>query len=242
VSEISSKKKRYTSEDLEAAINDVKSGLPKKHNVPRATIQFHLKQDFVKSRSGPNTILTDEEEITFKKLIINSCRKGFARRNLDVFASIKEFLQLNNQPNPFTDNTPRISWYMAFLKRHPDITTRTSEAVTSSSSCVSKKAFETAYGLFPWNPDSIDYSKCLGSKEINETSAQSYSELLPKLDYEHFKLLVAEELIEKFKDIKSETEVDHSNEFYILFRMWNEVFREDVQPKIMKRQSTVLIL
>lgn len=99
-----------------------------------------------------------------------------------------------------------------------------------------------AYGLFPWNPDSIDYSKCLGSKVINETSTQSYSELLPKLDYEHFKLLVAEELIEKFKDIKSETEVDHNNELYILFRMWNEVFRKGVQPKIMKRQSTVLIL
>ncbi|KAJ4441591.1 hypothetical protein ANN_11447 [Periplaneta americana] len=96
-------------QDLEAAINHIKSGLPKnaaakKHNVPRAAIQFHLKQNFVKSRPDPNTILTDEEEITLKKWIIDSCRKGFPRRKADVIASVKEFL--HNRPNQFIDNTP----------------------------------------------------------------------------------------------------------------------------------------
>ncbi|KAJ4441219.1 hypothetical protein ANN_11070 [Periplaneta americana] len=103
------KKVKIHTQDLEAAINDIKSGLPKnaaakKHNVPRAAIQFNLKQNFVKSRPDPNTILTDEEEITLKNWIIDSCRKGFPRRKADVIASVKEFL--HNRPNQFIDNTP----------------------------------------------------------------------------------------------------------------------------------------
>lgn len=457
---MSSKKKGYTPHDLEEALNDVKGGLSKnaaakKHNIPRATIQFHMKQDFVKKRPGPSTVLTEEEENTLKKWIIDCSNKGFPRRKADVIISVKEFLQLNNRPNPFADDTPGPGWYRAFLKRHPEIATRNSESVTSASSCVSENdirkwfdkisetlkdeeqyyilqhperlfnADETCFmlnptnskvlgprgarniyeveqgnsktsitvmfsfsasgivvppmvvfpyqrlpteimqsvpdswgvgrsdtgwmkaevfyeyignvfvpflmennierpvilfvdghkshiscriselctelgvvlialypnatrilqpadvaafrpikegwregvldwrrehpnldlkkdtfcpvlekvlskhvkvetlrngfracGLFPWNPDAINYSKCLGSTTRNEDPAQLHIELLPKLDYETFKALVGEELMEKFNNFETECENGPSKEVLILYRMWDEVFHK----------------
>ncbi|KAJ4446613.1 hypothetical protein ANN_13310, partial [Periplaneta americana] len=52
----------YTSEDLEAAINDIKSGLPKhaaakKHNVPRAAIQFTFKARFSSGLVVPSMVV-----------------------------------------------------------------------------------------------------------------------------------------------------------------------------------------
>ncbi|KAJ4426575.1 hypothetical protein ANN_26373 [Periplaneta americana] len=81
-------------------------------------------------------ILTSEEEGTLVNWIITSSRKGFSRCKEDVILCVKEFLILNERPNQFKDNTPGIRWYKAFFQRHPEISTRTSESVTSASSCV----------------------------------------------------------------------------------------------------------
>lgn len=45
----------------------------------------------------------------------------------------------NPRPNSFIDNTPGDGWYKLFLKRHPELSIRTSEAVTSASSKLSEK-------------------------------------------------------------------------------------------------------
>ncbi|KAJ8932323.1 hypothetical protein NQ318_020652 [Aromia moschata] len=54
----------------------------------------------------------------------------------DVQASVKYFLDSSPRENPFKNNCPGKGWYAAFLKRHQNITLRTSEGITSTSSVV----------------------------------------------------------------------------------------------------------
>jgi hypothetical protein len=105
----------------------------------RSTLQFRIKNDITTAPArGPSPILTQEEENTLKNWIFECHRKGFPRRMEDIQASVKQYLEQVPRNNPFKDNTPDRSWYKAFLKRHPEISERTAEAVTAASSKVSE--------------------------------------------------------------------------------------------------------
>lgn len=72
------------------------------------------------------------------KWIIEYYKKGFPRRKFDIQISVKSFLDASEKPNPFKNNIPGNHWYASFLKRHPILTSRTTEAVTSASANVSE--------------------------------------------------------------------------------------------------------
>lgn len=64
------KRKIYTEENLQKALHEISKGMSKKlaaktFSVPRSTIQFRLKHPDHRSKPGPSTILTDEEEQLF---------------------------------------------------------------------------------------------------------------------------------------------------------------------------------
>lgn len=135
--------KGYSESELDKALEAIKNGMgkltaAKKFNIPRATLQFRLSKEFVKSRPGPDTVLSSQEENQLVQWIIESCRKGFPRRKEDIIQSVKLFLIANPRSNSFIENTPGEGWYKLFLKRHPEIALRTSEAVTSASSKISE--------------------------------------------------------------------------------------------------------
>lgn len=146
--------KKYTKEDLQRAIDEVNNGIPKrvaskKYSIPRATLQFRVSNKFVKSSHGPSPILTSEEESLLVHWIKECHRKGFPRRKEDIQISVKQFLDDTPRPNPFTDNYPGDGWYKAFMRRHPDIALRKTEAITAASSKISetdiKKWFADIY-------------------------------------------------------------------------------------------------
>lgn len=111
----------------------------KLYQVPRATLQFRSSEKFNQKVSlGPKPILTSEEEELLENWILISHKKGFPRRMEDIQASVKYFLDATPRENPFTDNVLGRGWYLAFLKRHPNITLRTSEGITSASSVVAE--------------------------------------------------------------------------------------------------------
>lgn len=135
--------KRYNEQLIQKALVDVQNGMPKKqaaglYGIPRQTIQYRLGDKFKKIRHGPMTYLTEDEEDTLEKWIIDSYRKGFPRRKNDIQASVKNFLDMNPRQTPFKQNTPGRHWYKAFLARHPNLVNRTPEAVTKASSAVSE--------------------------------------------------------------------------------------------------------
>lgn len=69
---------------------------------------------------------------------IESARKGFPRRSLDLSKSVETFFIENPRPNLLKNNKPGKSWLSGFLKRHPEVVPRTSEAVTAASATVAK--------------------------------------------------------------------------------------------------------
>ncbi|KAH9642696.1 hypothetical protein HF086_014393 [Spodoptera exigua] len=59
--------KGYSESELDKALEAIKNGMgkltaAKKFNIPRATLQFRLSKEFVKSRPSPDTVLSSQEE------------------------------------------------------------------------------------------------------------------------------------------------------------------------------------
>ncbi|KAI4466320.1 homeobox-like domain superfamily [Holotrichia oblita] len=139
VKESSKYVKKYNEE--QEALEAVRNGKPlrevsRKYNIPRATLQFRKSDKFVKAGFRPRPILSTEEEDILVKWIAESSKKGFPRRQEDIQASVKEFLDKVPKKNPFPNNCPQEGWYKAFLRRHPELTIHTAEGVTSASANV----------------------------------------------------------------------------------------------------------
>nr|CAI5850953.1 unnamed protein product [Callosobruchus analis] len=135
-------RKIYNEADATKAVTAVKSGMSQRNaaitcNVPRATTLFRMNEKFKdKITPGPSPVLTYEDEGLLKRWIMTSHRKGFPLRTKDLQTSVKKFLDDNPRSTPFTDNNPGEWWYKAFLRRHPNISLRTADAVTAASSTV----------------------------------------------------------------------------------------------------------
>lgn len=83
-----------------------KKTIAKKYNIPRSTLQFRLSAKFTKTRHGPNTYLTSDEENMLVSWILESQEKGFPKRKVDLQLSVKQFLDEDERPNPFKENMP----------------------------------------------------------------------------------------------------------------------------------------
>ncbi|KAK9759222.1 DDE superfamily endonuclease [Popillia japonica] len=80
--------------------------------------------------------------------------------------------------------------------------------------------------LFPWNPDSLDYSKCLGkSTPLLRTNIQP----TVKMNYETFKGIVGKELLSKFEML---FEIPENESFNKLYDMWKFFHNNNDAPDI----------
>ncbi|KAI4466744.1 hypothetical protein MML48_2g00006030 [Holotrichia oblita] len=84
-----------------------------------------------------------------------------------------------------------------------------------------------ACGLFPWNPDSLDYSKCLGKSTqlLRTTNIQP----TVKMNYETFKGIVGKELLSKFETF---SEMQENESFNKLYDMWKFFHNNNDVPDI----------
>lgn len=137
------KRGTYSEDQLQKALEDIRNKrLSKKqaaiqYGIPRATLIFRLSPNFVKPRPGPPTILTDIEENAIENWLIGSQRKGFPKRKEEVFDAVKEFLSDVPRDHPFGENNvPGEGWFKAFLRRHPKISLRSPDPVSSASATV----------------------------------------------------------------------------------------------------------
>lgn len=84
-----------------------------------------------------------------------------------------------------------------------------------------------ACGLFPWNPDQIDYKKCLGknySSTINEATIINIANNIKNLNLKEFSDIIGIETLEKFNNIENIVETENpSEEFFILYRIYEQL-------------------
>lgn len=141
-------KRKYNISDIALALEEIKSGAcsihaaAKKFNIPRPTLQNRIHK---RSKAGPDPVLTAEEEKTIVEWIFGNQARGFPRRKHEVCGVVKEFLD-NCPRNIFLNNLPGDKWYNTFLKRHPEVSVRTPEPVTSASATVSENDIRCWFG------------------------------------------------------------------------------------------------
>lgn len=93
-----------------------------------------------------------------------------------------------------------------------------------------------ACGLYPWDKNAVDYSKCLGKKkcltdsQIQSTIAVEPSAFEKVLNYEDFKRIVGEERISIFKQLSEPITNTDDSDFTVLYRLYEE-FQDNTNEK-----------
>lgn len=92
-----------------------------------------------------------------------------------------------------------------------------------------------ACGLVPWNPDNIDFSKCLGrnsKKSANNELSKTTHATPPSITLKQFHQIVGDDLLEKFKTIEDVLlNGDMSSEVFKLYGLWEAKNRMVEQEK-----------
>lgn len=135
---------KYSEEDMKRAIEAVNNGSSIKgsakiFNVPRTTLadKVHGKTP-IQRKMGPQSVLSTEEEKLLEEWIIHLAERRFPVTKDQLLDSVQVLIKRLKRPNPFTNGRPGRHWYEAFLKRHPTISQRTSQNLTSSRSAVTE--------------------------------------------------------------------------------------------------------
>lgn len=141
------KQGQYSNEALKNALDEVKSGVPyraaaRKYGIPRVTLmrkfQTHSEK---KERPGPRTKFTVEQEEMLVKWIKYMAKTGFPVSKETLMFSVEKLAREYNVSFP-KGSMPGRKWYEGFLKRHPDISKRTSQNLTVQRRCVTQQQID----------------------------------------------------------------------------------------------------
>ncbi|XP_074106388.1 uncharacterized protein LOC141532112 [Cotesia typhae] len=138
-------KKFYTTSDLGAALQDAQRGIPlgvccKKYGIPKTTLHSRLKKNIpLDAKKGPKTYLTKEEEDQIVKWIFYLSDRGFPVTKNQLLDSVRDIVTELDRKIDFIDNRPGRHWYQAFLRRHPDISRRVVQNLSSVRASVTEK-------------------------------------------------------------------------------------------------------
>lgn len=177
--------KKYDEETVKKAVEAIKEGMSKKmaskkFGVPRSTLQFRLSDKFVKIRPGPTTVLSEEEEDVLVKWIKECSNKGFPQRKFNLKLSVQQFLIKTNRKSPFKSNLPGEKWYSSFMKRHPELSLRTSEAVSNASANISESHIRNWFSQIEETLKSSGHFEILGDPKRVFNGDETNFQLCPK--------------------------------------------------------------
>lgn len=136
--------KKYSKEQLSLALNEIQKGMTtsaaaKKFNIPRTTLQDKKFGKHEKLPGAP-TILTKEEEKILVKWVIELASQGFPVTKSQLIHSVSILVKDIGRENKFKDGVPGRAWYLAFLKRNPEISVRVSQNLTTGRASITEKS------------------------------------------------------------------------------------------------------
>ncbi|CAG2220263.1 unnamed protein product [Mytilus edulis] len=130
----------YALEDIKNAVQMVESkamsirSASRQYNVPKTTIIDKLNgRSSLQARSGPSPVLFDSEEEMLVHWVIDMAKIGYGQTRQQLLYTVKTILDHDGRKTPFKDNLPGKDWLYAFMKRHPEISTRTPQKLDNSS-------------------------------------------------------------------------------------------------------------
>lgn len=90
-------------------------------------------------RFGPQTVLTNEEEESLVRWILECARRGQPQTGLQIRFAAKKLLLQFPRPNPFKNSLPSEKWLKKFMERHNMLAYRKPEALSTASGMVRKE-------------------------------------------------------------------------------------------------------
>ncbi|XP_076089920.1 uncharacterized protein LOC143061944 [Mytilus galloprovincialis] len=134
------KYRNYALEDIKNAVQMVESkamsirSASRQYNVPKTTIIDKLNGiSSLQARSGPSPVLFD---ICFH-WVIDMAKIGYGQTRQQLLYTVKTILDHDGRKTPFKDNLPGKDWLYAFMKRHPEISTRTPQKLGKERAVIS---------------------------------------------------------------------------------------------------------
>lgn len=131
-------KKNYTPEQMTAALEAVRRGVAvasaaKQFNVPRVTLLYKSTgKSPLECSMGPPTILSTAEENILIQWIFELAKLHYPISKLQLIDSVEQIIKETKRKNNFTDGRPGDKWYKLFLRRHPELSVRIAQNLTTS--------------------------------------------------------------------------------------------------------------
>ncbi|XP_053598650.1 uncharacterized protein LOC128668867 [Microplitis demolitor] len=136
----------YNINDIDAALSDIRSGVPlgvtsQKYGIPKTTLHSRVKNKVpIDAKKGPKTFLSTKEENQIVKWIFFLSDRGFPVTKNQLLDSVRDLINELGRKTPFTDNRPGRHWYESFLRQHPDIAKRVVQNLTSVRASVTENS------------------------------------------------------------------------------------------------------
>ncbi|XP_068233201.1 tigger transposable element-derived protein 1-like [Palaemon carinicauda] len=142
----------YSEEDIKKALEDIEElGLSmraagRKYGIPESTLR-HKRSGYhpISKKMGPKMVLTDAEEEVLVAYIKGSIRRANPVTKKNIIDAVSTILRTEREegieratPPSFTDK-PKKKWWQLFRQRHPTVTYRTPETLTTSRKNISKQ-------------------------------------------------------------------------------------------------------
>ena len=140
-------KKSWNEESLVKALKDLEENklslraAAGQYGIPRSTLHdYAIGKSKVGSTSGPDTVLTREEEEELVEWALKMADIGYGQTRRQICEAVKRILDHTKRSNPFTENRPGKDWWYGFLRRHPKVAMRQPQALQASraSACTAE--------------------------------------------------------------------------------------------------------
>ena len=163
VSNLSAVRKQWSDVQMKAALESViKDGLSQNraadlHGVPRSTLKDRLSGRVIHGTNpGPQSYLSSSEELELAALLVDAAKMGYGRTRRDVKCLIETHLQINGKKGE--NFTVSNGWCDRFLKRHPNLSFRSSDSTAGvQMDALSKKNLESYFELLKSVYDKYDF-------------------------------------------------------------------------------------
>ena len=121
-------KRKYTPVQLQNAVSDVKrrrltlSKAAQEYDIPKQTLDDHIKGRVTQHRRGAPATLTEIEEEALAEYVALLSYRGFPMTRHDLRTFIQDMTK--DRPTKFSAKGPADQWFRGFFARHPQLTVK----------------------------------------------------------------------------------------------------------------------
>lgn len=136
--------KKHSEEQLELALMELESGgvlrtVAEKYAIPKSTLWNKWK--FISpliARKGPQPVISKEEESKIVDWLLFCSKRGFPITKSQLLNCVQKFVQKSGKSTPFKNGRPGTHWFKGFMNRHPNISQRICQNLTSVRASISE--------------------------------------------------------------------------------------------------------